>query len=201
MVSSSSKALEIGAGEGRFSRIILEHAESLTALDISPISNQVNQTLNKQYANLKVVEGDIESLPFDNESFNFVMNAGSLSYGSKTLVKDEILRVLKPGGHFICVDSLNNSFIYRLNRYLRYIKNDRSKSTLLNMWNLNDIKNFEKNFDSFKLFTFGSLSFLEPVLVLLVGDQKFIKLSRYLDSKQFLKRYAFKFVFIGQKKL
>ena len=34
----------------------------------------------------------------------------------------EIHRVLKKNGIFICVDSLNNNLIYRVNRWFHYIK-------------------------------------------------------------------------------
>ena len=43
---------------------------------------------------------------------------------------NEIYRVLKPGGFVIIVDSLNNNPIYKFNRYLHYLRDNRSKDTL-----------------------------------------------------------------------
>lgn len=58
---------------------------------------------------------DMEQLPFENESFNIVTSAGSLSYGYQIKVDYEIRRVLKPNGFFICVDSLKHNPIYKIN--------------------------------------------------------------------------------------
>jgi hypothetical protein len=41
---------------------------------------------------------------------------------------------LKNKGAFIAIDSLNNNPIYRLNRYLHYLKGERSLSTAC-FWN------------------------------------------------------------------
>ena len=40
----------------------------------------------------------MENLPFDDNCFDLVCSAGSLSYAEHILVRDEIYRVLKPGG-------------------------------------------------------------------------------------------------------
>ena len=64
----------------------------------------------------------MEDLPFSNNSFDVVASAGSLSYGSKKIVDKEILRILRPNGIFICVDSLNNNPIYRFNRFQNYLR-------------------------------------------------------------------------------
>ena len=38
--------------------------------------------------------------------------------GEAKKVDSEIYRIIKPGGFFICGDSLNNNPIYRINRYM-----------------------------------------------------------------------------------
>ena len=38
--------------------------------------------------------------------------------------------ILKKGGHFICVDSLNNNIIYIINRVMNYLNNKTSLSTI-----------------------------------------------------------------------
>ena len=196
-ISSNDACLELGSGEGRFTRLLLETGCKVYALDISKISNEFNKKVNSSFSNLETIEGDIEDIPFDDNSMDVVVSAGSLSYGSKTNIKKEILRVLKPGGRFICIDSLNDSFIYRLNRYLRYLFKDRSLMTLMNMWNTSDINDFKSNFLESKVYFYGSISWLEPVLARFLGKGKFISLSDYFDKFKWLKSCAFKFVFVG----
>ena len=70
----------------------------------------------------------MELLPFDNEIFDIVACAGGLSYGDNKLVLNEIYRVLKPKGMFICIDSLNENPIYKFNRYLHYLRGNRTKA-------------------------------------------------------------------------
>ena len=73
------------------------------------------------YDNFVAKEADMELLPFENNSFDIVCSAGSLSYGDNLTVMNEIYRVLNQTGSFIAVDSLNNNLIYRLNRYINYL--------------------------------------------------------------------------------
>ena len=159
----------------------------------------INRKINSSYKNLNLYEGDIEKIPFPNNHFDYVVNAGSLSYGKKSYVKSELIRVLKYDGYFIAVDSLNNSPIYKLNRYLRYIFGDRSMMTLKNMWNLNDLKEFADHFEENEMHFFGTISWLEPIITKLIGEKRFIKLSRSIDSIPWLKFLSFKFVFVGKR--
>ena len=46
----------------------------------------------------------------------------ALSYGDNDLVLKNVYQKLKPGGYFVCVDSLDNNIIYRINRYLHYLR-------------------------------------------------------------------------------
>ena len=57
----------------------------------------------------------MESLPFKDKSFDIVACAGGLSYGDNKKVANEIYRVLKDNGSFICIDSLNENPFYKFN--------------------------------------------------------------------------------------
>ena len=111
--------LEIGAGTGEFSTTLIALASdgAVTATDISEASLQLLQQRYSNVANLETKVADMEALPFEDESFDVVCSAGSLSYGDNLVVMNEIFRVLRGGGgRFICVDSLNHNPIYKVNR-------------------------------------------------------------------------------------
>ena len=118
------KILEICCGEGECSGPILENYQDITFADISKNSLDV---IKKNYSSfltksISFKECNMEILPFDNEIFDIVACAGGLSYGNNKLVLNEIHRVLKQNGIFICIDSLNENPIYKLNRYSTLFK-------------------------------------------------------------------------------
>jgi ubiquinone/menaquinone biosynthesis C-methylase UbiE len=127
-----SFVLEIGAGMGENTKFLLATEAKVCATDISEHSLSV---IEKRFNNDKLTTkvADMEKLPFAGQSFDIIVSAGSLSYGDNDKVLDEIYRVLKNKGAFIAIDSLNNNPIYRLNRYLHYLKGERSLSTIARM--------------------------------------------------------------------
>ena len=114
-LNGEHKVLEIGAGAGQHTDILVKSGADVTATDISGNSLKLLQQRIKQQLNLDVATkvADMEKLPFDDNSFDYVVCAGSLSYGDPQTVNAEFKRVLKPGGSIVCVDSLNHNPIYR----------------------------------------------------------------------------------------
>ena len=93
----------------------------------------------------------MEILPFDNETFDIIACAGGLSYGNNKLVLNEIHRVLKQNGTFICIDSLNENPIYKLNRYVHYLRGNRTKSTLKRMPDRKLLEDYKSKFGITKI--------------------------------------------------
>ncbi|MFH1974980.1 MAG: class I SAM-dependent methyltransferase [Pseudomonadota bacterium] len=141
---------------------------------------------------------DMESLPFENNSFDVVTCAGSLSYGEPDLVDAEVRRVLRSGGIFICVDSLNHNPIYRFNRWIHYRKGDRTKSTLLRMPTLDRIQSISRGFKNSEVRFFGAVSYLMPILARIIGQSHAAKVSDAIDRLVHVRRSAFKFVLVAR---
>lgn len=60
----------------------------------------------RDYPNIKIIEGDYHALPFDNNSVDIIFSIESLCYSSnKSKVLEEVSRVLKSGGIYICFDA------------------------------------------------------------------------------------------------
>ncbi len=188
--------LEIGAGTGLHTYALVQTGARIVASDISVHSLEV-LSLRTNKDNLKTKVADMESLPFDDESFNVVTSAGSLSYGEPNLVDKEIRRVLRPGGIFICVDSLNNNPIYRFNRYVKFIRGVRTKSACLRVPTMGRIQSIVNNFRYSEIRYFGAASFLMPALALIVGQNRAAILSDYIDQYIKVRRSAFKFVLVA----
>ena len=195
-----TKLLEIGAGTGENTLKLIKMKFNVCATDISPKSVEVMSQKYSKYKNFSSKVGDMEKLPFKNDSFDIICSAGSLSYGDNNRVMNEIYRVLKFGGGVVLVDSLNNNPIYRLNRYINYIKGNRSLSTLKRIPNLNLIEKYIKKFGYGKVKFFGSITWAFPLLKIVLSEKLITKFSNWVDQTIKVKKSAFKFVLILNKR-
>ena len=194
-ISGNNYVLEIGSGTGLHTYSLTKTGAKIVASDISKNSLTV---LNKIIDNVITVVADMENLPFKDGSFDVVCSAGSLSYGDPDIVDAEIKRILKPGGKFICVDSLNHNPIYRINRWIKYLKGERSKNTLKRIPNTKRIKSIAQNFKHIKVKYFGAVTFLMPILSKMFGQDNAAKISDIIDKVIKVKKLAFKFVLIAE---
>lgn len=199
-LKNKKKLLEIGAGRGENTLELIKMKFNVCATDLSPLSVEAMNKKYSKYKNFSSKVADMEKLPFKNESFDVVCLAGSLSYGDNNKVMNEIYRVLKFGGWLVLVDSLNHNPIYRLNRYINYIKGNRSESTLKRMPNLNLIEKYIKKFGYGKVKFFGSITWTFPLLKIVLSEKLITKLSNWVDQTIKIKKSAFKFVLVLQKK-
>lgn len=98
--------LEVGSGRGGGANYIHKYLKpgKITGMDIAhnavKLANEKHATIG-----LSFVQGNAEKLPFANESFDVVINVESChAYGSVPAFLNEVKRVLRPGGYFLCTD-------------------------------------------------------------------------------------------------
>jgi ubiquinone/menaquinone biosynthesis C-methylase UbiE len=197
--NKKNKLLEIGSGVSINTFRLIKMRFSVCATDISPLSVVVMNKRYSKYKNFSSKIADMEKLPFKNKSFDIVCSAGSLSYGDNKKVMNEIYRVLKFGGGLVLVDSLNNNPIYRFNRYINYVKGNRSGGTLKRMPNVNLIEKYIKKFGYGKVKFFGSITWAFPLLKIVLSEKLITKFSNWVDRKLKIKKSAFKFVLLLNK--
>ena len=170
----------------------------MVAIDISHHALEVlRHGIKGKEKGLTTLASDMEALPFRNRSFDVVVCAGSLSYGEPALVDKEIKRVLKPAGVLICVDSLNHNPLYRLNRWIHYLRGSRTKSTLLRMPTIERIQSLSKGFETAHVRYFGAISYLTPGLCLIMGQGRAARLMDAVDRILKVRKSAFKFVLVA----
>ena len=103
---SEKKVLEVGSGRGGGASYVSRYLKPKSVVGIDISKNAVglcNST--HQYPNLSFCVGDSEKIPFENESFDVVLNVeSSHCYGNIPLFLTEVNRVLKPGGFFLWAD-------------------------------------------------------------------------------------------------
>lgn len=192
--------LEIGAGMGENSMTVATQSKFYVPLDISINSLiQLKRDLAQHASPPNCICGDMESMPFANNVFDAVVSAGSLSYANNEVLLSEIYRTLKVGGYFICVDSLNENPIYRVNRYIHYCLGNRSKSTLSRMPKMKLIEKYIGKFSFGKVRFFGALTFAMPIISKLLGQKIAYRISKNVDALVGVKKLAFKFVLVVKK--
>ena len=203
VVKRDANVLDLCCGDGQHSVPTARLGVHLTVSDIAP--KNVELTLlhaEREGLSVKGLVADSENLPKSLQSFDLVTCAGSISYVDLDLFLKEVFRVLKPGGHFIAVDSFNHNPIYKLNRFIHFLAGRRSWGTLRRMPNKLTLKKISNIFEDLNVEYFGLISFAMPLLIRTLGAKKASQLSDYIDNHcKYAKKYAFKIVFICKKPL
>lgn len=197
-LNSSMTVLELGAGRGMHTGVLLESGAQVHVIDISPKSIELLRSRFAEYSNLFTVVADIEKLPFEDSRFDLICCAGSISYGANCLVFSEIYRLLKPGGRFICVDSLNNNPIYRFNRWIQVHLGLRTRETTVNMMTLEKIYSLTNKFKVESYF-FGGFQWFYFAMRLVMSESIIANLLKTIDSRFNVCKSAFKFVLDAEK--
>ena len=101
-------ALEIGPGPGLTTEILRRHVLQLTVLELD---HELANTLRVKtdWSNVRVVEGDATHMPFPDRSFSAAAAFTVLHHVPSAELQDrlfaEALRILRPGGMFLGIDS------------------------------------------------------------------------------------------------
>ncbi len=116
-VLSSVKSLESGAlfadmgcGSGVFTYILKQKGFRVLGIDLS---HKILES-GMQKCDLNFINGDVEFLPLQTSSVDFIMFSGMLHHlPDKDLCASEAFRVLKPGGAFVAFDpNKQNPFMW-----------------------------------------------------------------------------------------
>lgn len=195
------KQLDLCCGNGIHSFTGAKNGASVIGIDYAEESIIVcKQRASILNLNVEFITADVESLNFRDESFDLVSCVGSLSYLNHEILLREVYRVLKKDGVFICLDSFNCNPVYRFNRYIHYLRGQRSYSTLRRMPNMNTLKLVNEIFSKVDVKYFGIFTFLSPFLSIVLSPEKILQVLTYLDKHvRIFKRHAFKIVINAQK--
>jgi len=98
----SGDCLDLCTGTGDIAELLKKQNCNVVGLDFS---KNMLEIARKKHSDIKFIEGDCTSLPFDNNTFDNV----TISFGLRNIENydkalDEIYRVLKPDGYFLHLD-------------------------------------------------------------------------------------------------
>ena len=109
-IKSGDSVLDLGSGAGNdcfVARAIVGEQGKVTGLDFTVAMLEKARTNNSKlgFTNVEFIKGDIEAMPFDDQMFNVIVSNCVLNLvPDKSKAFSEMLRVLKPSGHFCVSD-------------------------------------------------------------------------------------------------
>lgn len=118
----SKDVLEVGAGRGGGASYISRYyaPKSFTGMDITKSSIDFCNKHYKHIDELNFKCGNAEKLPFDDNSFDFVINVESARcYNDQEAFFREVYRVLKPDGKLLLADMVYPSEIENLRNIMQ----------------------------------------------------------------------------------
>lgn len=110
-LNEDSEVIDIGAGYGGAARYMAKKFGChVVCLNLGERQNERNEKLNKEQGlddKIKVVQGNFEKIPFEENSFDVVYSQDSIVHsGNRRQVIKEVSRVLKNKGEFVFTDFL-----------------------------------------------------------------------------------------------
>ena len=106
-LTGNENVLEAAAGTCVCGRAIAPHAGKVTCLDMTPAMMAVGEKAAKEKGleNISFVQGFVEKMPFDDETFDLVITRLSFHHFSEMEKPfSEMARVLKKGGRLVIID-------------------------------------------------------------------------------------------------
>ena len=109
-INKGDHVLDLGSGAGNdcfVARVIVGETGKVTGLDFTDamITKAIENNRKLGYTNVDFVKGDIEEMPLTDNTFDVIVSNCVLNLvPDKHKAFAEIMRVLKPGGHFCVSD-------------------------------------------------------------------------------------------------
>jgi ubiquinone/menaquinone biosynthesis C-methylase UbiE len=104
-LQGDERVLDVGAGTGAFAFAVAPRARAVVALEVD--GEVAERAKADAPANVEVVVGDGEHLPFDDFEFDVAATLRTLHHTQRPeLLVAELTRVTKPGGTILVVDQL-----------------------------------------------------------------------------------------------
>lgn len=106
-----ARVVDLGCGSGVFTNALHRRGYRCVGVDLSP---KLLDIAREKFPDIEFVEGDIENLPFEDNSFDGVLLSGVLHHLPElSRCAAEVKRCLKPGGKYVAFDpNRMNPFMY-----------------------------------------------------------------------------------------
>jgi ubiquinone/menaquinone biosynthesis C-methylase UbiE len=200
----------VGTGTGFLALLFAEMGHEVTGIDLSEgMLEKAKHNADNMGLEIDLFYGDAENLPFEDCSFDLVVNKCLLwTLPDPSRAVREWKRVLKPGGMIFAIDG--NWFDPRPDRYIkrmlselteRFVKKNQYSRIFKNSYDpiRNSLPFYEKISSENISLLFSKTGLVNTIINPLLGVQKFQR-NRHPFSQRLLKSNSI-FLISGQKKL
>lgn len=102
IVNKNTYAIDIGCGTGRWTKFLSTRAGFVEAIDPSNSIIAADNLLG-DIPNVRLTKASVETIPFDDETFDFAMSVGVLHHIPDTQkAMTDCVKKVKKGGYFYC---------------------------------------------------------------------------------------------------
>lgn len=110
-LGTGARVADLGCGSGVFTDILAQRGYEAQGIDISP---KLIDLAHQKYPKLTFLEGDVEALPYADNSLDGVLLSGIVHhFPDPSRCAAETFRVMRPGGRFMAFDpNRANPFMY-----------------------------------------------------------------------------------------
>jgi len=195
------KVLDYGCGNGVHSGFLATHALQVVGIDLSEASLEVAKKAHgAMREKISFVKMDCEALEFPEKSYDVVFDGGTFSSLDFQKAMKEIIRVLKPDGVLVGIETFGHNPLANLKRALNKVTGKRTAWAASHIITQEEIKALQQQFDEVTVRYFHLISLFVFPFLSLPGSNFVLQLAERIDvllfSLPFLRKYAFKVVFV-----
>jgi ubiquinone/menaquinone biosynthesis C-methylase UbiE len=110
-ITNNSFILDAGCGTGQTAAYLYQQYKAkVLGLEINPIMvEKAKSRFQSLKLPIQLIQGSIEEIPFEDDSFDFILSESVLAFVNKPKALKEFYRVLKKGGRLIANEMTINS--------------------------------------------------------------------------------------------
>lgn len=146
------KILDVGCGIGQYSVFFAMKGADVTAFDISPVGVERGKYLakvNDVEDRCRFEVANASAMPYADESFDIVIYHEVLHHAIKyPNVREETLRVLKPGGKVVISETLRGNRLLSMARRISMAGEDAKGDVILE---IEDLRGFANGFSAYRI--------------------------------------------------
>ena len=203
----NKKILDYGCGNGIHTIFPAKMgAKMVIGIDLSEKSLEIaRERARREGVEDKVnfLQMDCEKMEFLDNYFDIIFDGGTFSSLDLKTALPELARVLNPEGSLIGIETLGHNPFTNLKRKINKIMGKRTAWATGHIFQMADLEEVKKNFNQIETKFFHLTSWIAFPFLGLPGARFLLKIFETIDNIllkiSFLKKYAFKIVFVFSK--